>query len=124
MGPARFHCANLLLTKRQLSHPTNNACSNQVIVDYNNIVLKFITCGTQVLKQRFQNQLYDFDPPPPRKSFGSFLSSLFYLRNSQKLTGVCSPQTQIFFFKFFFSKTAFLPEHLFFQLHSVFSPHF
>ena len=34
-------------------------------------------------------------PPPPWKSFGSFSSSLFYLRNRQKLPGEFSPKTQI-----------------------------
>ena len=41
-----------------------------------------------------------FSPPPPpthpRKTFGSFSSSLFYLGNGKKLLGVFFPKTQIF----------------------------
>ena len=37
----------------------------------------FFSCGTQFLKQRFQKQFYNFDPPPPQISFGSFSTSIF-----------------------------------------------
>ena len=55
----------------------NNCCAGRLMVKNN--IFSLFACGTQVLKQSFQNQLWNFESPPtpPQNPFGSFSSSLF-----------------------------------------------